>query len=177
MTASVTKRSREAVKAEFDLNLATVSSRLSRIIFSSKLRFSQVTICLLDKTLLASCGARAKASARRLTWLYFSSLNVNGREAFCCTRGWSTVNLGLDPAAAPTDLPIEEIRKILAEMPARLLLWPSEPNEELRACLSRELSIESVVFSTCAMRPAPNGADYLVAMRANITRLADALGK
>ena len=72
----------------------------------------------------------------------------------------------------PGELPDEEgwraLQELLAEHPARWMLWESEPLTETAQKL-QELGVESVVFDPCGNRPA--AGDYLSVMQSNLTNL------
>ncbi len=92
--------------------------------------------------------------------------------------GWNLTSLDLDPAAMPTDAQIAEIEEILASKPARVILWESDPTEEIAQRFESELELTSVTFSPCEQLDETSraaGKDYLAVMADNIERLTAAL--
>lgn len=88
--------------------------------------------------------------------------------------GWNLANLDLDPETMPTDAQFEEIRTILADHPAKFLLWESEPLPEIAARFRDGFGIESVTVSPCELLGEAEmaaGADYLTVMRKNLESL------
>ena len=88
--------------------------------------------------------------------------------------GWRIRNLDLDPEAMPTDDAFEEIRALLAETPARHILWEGDPLPEIAARFRADLGLESIVFSPCETPP-EDGVDYLARMSRNLDEVAPAL--
>lgn len=88
--------------------------------------------------------------------------------------GWNLTNLSLDPAVMPDDAALDEIRRILAAAPARVLLWESPPTDEMAARFREDLGLASVVFSPCELLE--DGEDYIAVMRENVARLREAVG-
>ncbi|HIA26641.1 MAG TPA: zinc ABC transporter substrate-binding protein [Planctomycetes bacterium] len=87
---------------------------------------------------------------------------------------WQLVSLDLDAKgslAGTTRLAIEEA---LQKHPARVILWPSPPAQEMVEKLEQTHGVRSVLFSPCQGDPGP-GEDYLTVMEANIDRLGRAL--
>ena len=94
--------------------------------------------------------------------------------------GWPAVNVALDPAGALSEEARAELERALAGRaggaPA-IVLWESAPDPELALALERELGLSSAVFSPGEARGALAGGDYLSLQRANVARLAAALGR
>ena len=88
--------------------------------------------------------------------------------------GWQVHSLDLDPEAMPSDAAFDEIRALLAETPARHILWESAPLPDIAARFRRELGLESIVFSPCETPP-DGGVDYLARMNENLDDVAPAL--
>lgn len=84
--------------------------------------------------------------------------------------GWSLRSLDLDAQLTPAAEDVEGVRIELDGAPAKLALWPSEPDAAWPQAL-QELGIRSVVFDPCMAVPAPGQPDYMQAMRANVERL------
>ena len=88
--------------------------------------------------------------------------------------GWRVISLDLDPEAMPDAVAFAEIQALLAETPARHILWESAPQPEIAARFREELSLESIVFSPCETPP-EGGVDYLARMNQNLDDVAPAL--
>jgi zinc transport system substrate-binding protein len=88
--------------------------------------------------------------------------------------GWRVLSLDLDPGAMPDDAAFDEIRALLAETPARHILWESAPQADIAARFRRELGLESIVFSPCETPP-DDGVDYVARMNENLDDVAPAL--
>ncbi len=74
-----------------------------------------------------------------------------------------------EPETVPDEEAWQELSKILADHPAKWMLWEGEPVEESVAKL-KELGVESVVFDPCGN--VPDGGDFLSVMRANVDAFA-----
>ena len=91
---------------------------------------------------------------------------------------WNVENFDLDPATVPSDDVLAELRKKLADHPAKILLWESAPTKDIAAKIEVVLGLRSVVFSPCeTLSPAAiaAGDDYLSIMKRNIARLRAAI--
>lgn len=77
-------------------------------------------------------------------------------------------SLHWEPEEFPDEKAWQEFEKLLADHPARWLVWEGEPLEKTTARL-RELGLESVVFDPCGNRP--DSGDYLSVMRENLSGL------
>jgi len=75
-----------------------------------------------------------------------------------------------EPDEIPTPGAWRDLADLVAEHPAKLMLWEGSPLPEIEARLREQLGIATVVFEPCANRP-PAG-DYLSVMRANANRIA-----
>jgi hypothetical protein len=65
-------------------------------------------------------------------------------------------------------------------VPARFILWESAPSPEIEKRFADDLGLTSIEFSPCEILPASEqraGRDYLTVMRANVERVAPALGR
>lgn len=92
--------------------------------------------------------------------------------------GWKLRSLDLHPDAVPDAEGRAALRSVLAEHPARIILFESEPALELAELLRSEFGLRCVLFSP-AESPPPGprepGQDYFSVMTANLERLAEAL--
>lgn len=88
--------------------------------------------------------------------------------------GWRIISLDLDPEGMPSDAAFGEIRALLAQTPARHILWESPPTPEIAARFREDLGLESIVFSPCETPP-DGGVDYLARMNENLDDVAPAL--
>lgn len=82
--------------------------------------------------------------------------------------GLNLKSLMWEPDELPSESQWSELATILAGHPAKWMLWEGEPAEESVARL-RALGVESIVFSPCANRPAPD--DFLSVMERNLAGL------
>ncbi len=82
--------------------------------------------------------------------------------------GWKIESLDLDPEEVPTDDQVAAILATAKAHGASHILWESEP---LAETVERLRPLVSVVISPVESRP--DGADYLGAMRANVSRLKE----
>lgn len=73
-----------------------------------------------------------------------------------------------EPEEVPTEAQIEDLKKILAAHPAKLMIWEGEPAKESVEKL-KALGLDSVVFSPCANSPATG--DFLSVMRDNVAAM------
>lgn len=73
-----------------------------------------------------------------------------------------------EPGETPDDTMWEELEKLLAEHPAKWMIWEGDPTAETVAKL-KELGVDSIVFDPCGNTPV-NG-DFLSVMRSNIEKL------
>jgi zinc transport system substrate-binding protein len=73
-----------------------------------------------------------------------------------------------EPDAVPSEAQWRALQALLAEHPARVMLWEATPLPEVALRLTR-LGIESRVFAPCANRPLES--DWLGVMRANLGAL------
>ncbi len=86
--------------------------------------------------------------------------------------GLNARSLHWEPDETPDTKAWRELEAVLAEHPARLLLWEAEPLPEARTRLEK-LGLRSVVFDPGSRRPATG--DWLSVMQANVERLESAL--
>ena len=77
-----------------------------------------------------------------------------------------------EPGQTPTPEQFAEFDALLAEHPARIMIWEGDPSPETARFLEAR-GITSIVFATAANRPAEG--DFLSVMHANLDRLRDAL--
>lgn len=103
-------------------------------------------------------------------WLYASH---PAYDYLARRHGWSVVNLDLSPGEAPAQDVVQTVALQLERRPGRLILWEAEPGEAARAAFAK-LGLESVVFSPAEV--VADGDDVLAVQRANLARLAAALG-
>ncbi len=82
------------------------------------------------------------------------------------------ISVHWEPTDAPTDQRMAELRAILAEHPARIMLWEDTPTPQMHDQL-QAIGIEPVVFAPCENAPADG--DYLSNMKINARNLAKAL--
>lgn len=85
--------------------------------------------------------------------------------------GESCQGFDLDPAG-PSSGALERLQAALEERPARVLLWPTPPEDAVAAHLQEHLGLTSIVLDIASN---PAEGDYLTIMRANIQRLGEAL--
>ena len=78
-----------------------------------------------------------------------------------------------EPGEAPSASMWNELRALLRDHPARVMLWEDVPLRETARQLG-ELGVESVVFNPCGNRPAEG--DYLSVMRENAAALRSGSG-
>jgi zinc transport system substrate-binding protein len=78
-----------------------------------------------------------------------------------------------EPGEAPDRAGWQQLADILAEHPARWMLWEGEPLPEVRDRL-RDLGVESVVYDPAGNRPAEG--DYLAVMQHNAQSLGVVFG-
>ncbi|MCR9247500.1 MAG: metal ABC transporter substrate-binding protein [bacterium] len=88
--------------------------------------------------------------------------------------GWTGIDLEVALATEPWDAALAAMRQALGGKRAVLMLWTAPPSAALRERITRDLDVQSVVFSTGAAVPDAGGSDYLSVMRANLERLARA---
>ena len=139
-------------------------------------RFEQGYAALAQK--LDGLDARLKALAGklgdRLLLCSHPAYNYVGRR-----YAWNLKTYHLDPEEMPADETFAEIKSYLAEHPATIMLWESEPTAEIAERMSRELGLKNAVFSPCETLDAEQiaaGEDFLTVMSGNILRLEAALG-
>ncbi len=75
-----------------------------------------------------------------------------------------------EPDTLPDADAIEELKEILREHPATVLIWEGNPLEQSVALL-KEMGIGSIVFAPCGNRP--EEGDFLSVMEANVTALEE----
>jgi len=93
--------------------------------------------------------------------------------------GWNLVNLDLDPEEMPSAEVFAQVKAILAEHPAKHLLWEADPKPEIAARFRDELGVGSITFSPCELMSAEDlaaGKDYLSVMKGNLRALREAFG-
>ncbi len=89
--------------------------------------------------------------------------------------GWKVKNLDLDPEAMPDEKSMAEIGTAAQAGKIRVILWESQPTEEIAARFEKDFGLKCVVFSPCEQ--APEGSDYIAAMKENIARLREAVSQ
>lgn len=127
---------------------------------------------------LDALDARLKALAGKLAdqvlLCSHPAYNYIGRR-----YSWNLKTYHLDPEAMPDDETFAEIKSFLAQQPAKHMLWESEPAIEITDRMSKELGLESVVFSPCEALDSAQleaGESFLTVMSRNVQRLEEALG-
>jgi zinc transport system substrate-binding protein len=78
-----------------------------------------------------------------------------------------------EPETVPDEEAWGELTKILANHPARAMIWEGEPAEESVRKLN-EIGVESIVFDPCGNRP-DTGSDFISVLRENIANLSQAV--
>jgi zinc transport system substrate-binding protein len=73
-------------------------------------------------------------------------------------------SLHWEPDAMPDDAQWQDLERLVAEHPARWIIWEVSPRQDVAARLAAR-GIESVVFDPCAT--APEQGDYMSVMRTN----------
>jgi zinc transport system substrate-binding protein len=73
-----------------------------------------------------------------------------------------------EPETVPDQAAMEELRELLKEHPARVMLWEGEPAAESVALL-KQMGIGSEVFAPCGNRP--ETGDFVTMMEANVKAL------
>ncbi len=112
---------------------------------------------------LAALDARLAAAARKLEGkpLLFS----HPVYAYLIHRyGLNARSMHLEPDETPDLVPWDELRRLLAEHPARVMLWEAEPDPDTAADL-RALGVRSVVFAPCGN--VPDEGELLTVMHRN----------
>jgi zinc transport system substrate-binding protein len=87
---------------------------------------------------------------------------------------WNVKNLDLDPGEMPSDEAFAAIKALLAEHPAKIILWESFPLSEIAKRFAEELGLRSVEFSPCELvdpEALAGGEDYLSVMKRNLANL------
>jgi zinc transport system substrate-binding protein len=87
--------------------------------------------------------------------------------------GLNLRSVHFEPGEAPDRAGWQQLADILAEHPARWMLWEGEPLPEVRDRL-RDLGVESVVYDPAGNRPAEG--DYLAVMQHNAQSLGVVFG-
>ena len=93
--------------------------------------------------------------------------------------GWNLKTYHLDPEEMPSDATFIEIKNFLADHPARIMLWESEPAAEIADRMTKELGLKNIVYSPCETLDKDEiaaGANFISVMNGNIQRLEAALG-
>lgn len=91
--------------------------------------------------------------------------------------GWDLVTFHLDPGEMPDEETLQHVREHVAEHGAHIMLWESEPTDEIAGAIA-EMGLMNVVYSPCeAVDPedAEAGVDFLSVMNGNVDRLKSAL--
>jgi zinc transport system substrate-binding protein len=78
-----------------------------------------------------------------------------------------------EPDQEPTQAMWDDLRALLREHPANLMVWEGTPSDDVLAGL-REVGLEVTVFAPCGAPP--EAGDFLSVMRRNVDDLAEALG-
>lgn len=136
-------------KAEFEAAFATVETELLQ----------------LDQRL------RELLTGDRLVPIVFSHPVY---QYFQRAYGLPATSVHWEPDQYPTAGMWHEFSGLLERHPADVMIWESEPREDIRRQLDA-LGVQSVVYDPCANR-GPDG-DFLGTMRKNVQRLTQALGE
>jgi zinc transport system substrate-binding protein len=80
-----------------------------------------------------------------------------------------------EPEVVPDDAAMENLKKILAEHPAKWMIWEGDPAEESVKKL-KAIGVESVVFDPCGNVPDKEKGTWLDVMKANIAGMKKAAG-
>ncbi len=89
-------------------------------------------------------------------------------EARPSRRSWRNASkraVRWEPDVVPDDRALGELKAILADHPAKIMIWEGDPDTR-SVTLLRELGLESVVFDPCGK--APEQDDFLSGMRRSI---------
>ena len=92
---------------------------------------------------------------------------------------WKVINLDLDPGKMPSKKSFHDMHHKLKKQPAKILLWESLPNQEIRQAVEKKTGLKSVEFRPCESITSgerKKGDDYLSIMLQNAQRLNDAIG-
>lgn len=79
-----------------------------------------------------------------------------------------------EPEDVPTDAQMDDLKKILATHPSKLMVWEGEPKRESVEKL-KAIGVESVVFDPCANTP--ESGDFLSVMRDNVAGMEKIIGR
>ena len=90
-------------------------------------------------------------------------------QYFAQRYGLNARSVHWEPDEPPTDAMWAELKALLAEHPAKWMIWEGKPQEQTETKLA-ELGIDSVTFAPCGNVP-PDG-DFLAVQRRNIENLA-----
>ncbi len=122
----------------------------------------RANLASLQADLEALDAAQARAAERLgATPLLFSHPVYAYLEARYGLNGRSVV---WEPDALPSETQWRALRELLAEHPARVMLWEAQPRPEVAERLAT-LGVESRVLAPCANRP--ERGDWLAVMSAN----------
>jgi len=83
---------------------------------------------------------------------------------------WHIQNLDLGPESLLSEAQIDDIASTLQTFPAKVLIWESEPSEDVRQQVAAALGLKSVVFSPCELlsaRELADGLNYATVMKTN----------
>ena len=100
----------------------------------------------------------------------FHQRNVYGMSVLTLLTVQNTCSVDAVEPLAP-DFVLAQLDSVLAEYPATLALFPSQPGEALRNALA-ERKIQVVVFEPLARQP--DEGDFISVMQDNFGRLMDA---
>jgi zinc transport system substrate-binding protein len=119
------------------------------------------------KAALAALDARLEAAGKRLAGRPL--LGSHPVYQYLARRyGLSLVEVHWEPDVVPDEVALGDLKEILAEHPAAVMLWEGEPAKESVAVL-KKLGIASVVVAPCGNRPA--SGDFLSVMESNVKAL------
>ncbi len=88
--------------------------------------------------------------------------------------GWKVTNLELDATIMPDEKSMAQISAVADKESARIILWETEPLDEIAERLEEQSGLKSVLFSPCEMLSEESmrrGLDYVGVMNENIRRL------
>jgi zinc transport system substrate-binding protein len=92
--------------------------------------------------------------------------------------GWKVTSLELDATVMPDEKSMAQISAVAGKESARIILWETEPLDEIAERLEEQLGLKSVLFSPCEMlseESMRHDLDYMGVMNENVRRLQAAV--
>jgi ABC-type Zn uptake system ZnuABC Zn-binding protein ZnuA len=86
--------------------------------------------------------------------------------------------LELDATVMPDEKSMAQISAVAGEESARIILWETQPPDEVAERLEEQLGLKSVLFSPCEMlseESIRHGLDYMGVMNENVRRMQEAV--